>query len=72
MLNRLATLNLEPGSDYFEIGLMAAASPEFAAAMSQRIAEWINTPGGDAVSGIVAVPANADNRKEETPCREYA
>ena len=53
-------------------GFMAAASPELAAAMSQRIAEWINTPGGDAVSGIVAIPANADDRKEETRGREYA
>jgi len=55
-----------------EIGLMAAASPEFAAAMNQRIAGWINTPGGDALSGIVAIPANADHREEETSCREHA
>jgi hypothetical protein len=72
MLNRPATPNLEPGVDFYEIGLMAAAWPEFAAAMGQRIAEWINTPGGDAVSGIVAISANADDRKEETSCREYA
>ena len=50
-------------------GFMAAASPELAAAMSQRIAEWINTPGGYAVSGIVTIK---DDRKEETRGREYA
>jgi hypothetical protein len=71
-LNRPAAPNLEPGGDFYELGLMAAASPEFAAAMSQRIAEWINTPGGDAVSGIVAIAANANDRKEETSGREYA
>jgi len=48
----------ETGNDFFEIGLMAAASADFAAAMSQRIAE---------ASVLVAVAADADHRDEH--CR---
>jgi len=56
MLHRLAIPILQPGVDFYEIGLMAAASPEFAAAMGQKIIESVS---GTGASGIVAAAIGA-------------
>ena len=55
-MNRLFPIpGFEAGNDFFEIGLMAAASADFAAAMGQRLAE---------ASAVVAVAADANHRDE--------
>lgn len=54
----------ELGNDFFEIGLMAAASGEFAAAMGRRIAEAAGAAPADHESAFVAVAADAHRRDE--------
>ena len=51
---------------------MAAALPECAAAMRQKIAEWVKPPGRDAVSGIVAISTNADRRDDNAAAGQHA
>jgi hypothetical protein len=67
MLTRLATQILKPGFDTHEIGLMAATSPEIAAAMGLKLAEWLRESASVGESALVAIPANADRGVDQ--CR---
>jgi len=62
----------EPGNDLFEIGLMAAASEEFAAAMGQKIAAAVQDAPADYSSVVVAVPADAHRRDEHGRGHQHA
>lgn len=62
----------EAGHDFFEIGLMAAASAEFAAAMGQKIAEAADAGPADYPSAVVAEAADANHRDEHGRGRQHA
>jgi len=59
-MNRLFPIpGFEAGNDFFEIGLMAAASADFAAAMGRRIAESLDSIAADYSPGITPPAAAA-------------
>jgi len=61
MLHRLATTALQSGAEFLEIGLMAAASPEFAAAMSQQLLEKAVEAEAEEPSPGLATPVRKEN-----------